>query len=298
MIALGNFTIDRVVEYEGPFIPPEDLILNYDPAVYMRHRDWIGPLLDSITGALRISFHSFVLRTDRHTILIDTCMGNHKERPSRSLGHRRAGNFLQCLAAQGVHPEEVDFVMCTHLHWDHVGWNTQLVDGQWVPTFPNARYIISQREYDHMDAMHARGSPTLHDRAFEDSILPLIRAERAQLVADGFHLEDGVWLESYPGHTPGNVVINIASHASRGVFSSDLFHTPLQIACPAWSSTACYDPEQAYASRCRFIEQHADTDHLVMPAHFLSPSAGHIVSCSDGIAFKFLDSRLSVARPA
>jgi glyoxylase-like metal-dependent hydrolase (beta-lactamase superfamily II) len=288
MIALGDFTIDRVVEYEGPFVPPEDLILNYDQAVYRRHRDWMGPLLDSVTGALRISLHSFVLRTGRHTILIDTCMGNHKERPARPLGHHRTGNFPQCLTAQGVHPEEVDFVMCTHLHWDHVGWNTQLVDGQWVPTFPNARYIISQREYDHMDAMHARGSRTLHDRAFEDSILPLMRAERAQLVADGFHLEDGVWLESYPGHTPGNIVINIASHASRGVFSSDLFHTPLQIACPAWSSTACYDPEQAYASRCRFIEQHADTDHLVMPAHFLAPSAGHIVSHGDGVAFKFL----------
>jgi glyoxylase-like metal-dependent hydrolase (beta-lactamase superfamily II) len=289
MIALGDFSIDRIVEYEGPFVQPEDLILNYDPAVYLRHRDWIGPLLDQATGELRISLHSFVLRTGRHTILIDTCMGNHKERPLRPLGHRRNGNFPQCLAAQGVHPEEVDFVMCTHLHWDHVGWNTQLVNGQWVPTFPNARYIISQREYDHMDGMHARGRSTLHDLAFEDSILPLMRAERVKLVADGFQLEDGVWLETYPGHTPGNVVINLASQTARGVFSSDLFHTPLQIVCPAWSSKACYDPEQAHVSRRRFIEQHADTNHLVMPAHFLAPSAGHIVSHGNGAAFKFLD---------
>ena len=212
-------------------------------------------------------------------------MGNDKERPRIPLAHRRNTNFLQRLEACSVRPEAVDFVMCTHLHWDHVGWNTSLKDGRWVPTFPNARYVIARAEYEHRASQHAKGDGTMHSLAFADSIQPLVRADRALVVDSDFALEDGVWLEPFPGHTPGNVVVNIRSRGQRGVFSGDILHTPLQLACPKLSSIACDDPEASFASRQRFIEQHSDTGNLVMPAHFSAPSAGKIVSRAEGFAF-------------
>jgi glyoxylase-like metal-dependent hydrolase (beta-lactamase superfamily II) len=287
MITVGDYQIDRAVEYEGPFLRPEELLIGYDPTVLERSRDWLGHTIDPVTGQMRMSFHSFVLRTGRHTILIDTCMGNDKERPLRPIGHRRNTDFLGSLSERGVKPEEVDFVMCTHLHWDHVGWNTRLQDGRWVPTFPNARYIIARTEFDYRDALHAKGDRSMHGLAFADSILPLVHAERAIVVDDDHALEEGVWLQPYPGHTPGTVVINIQSRGGRGVFAGDVLHTPLQLACPELSSIACHDPDLSHISRRRFIEQHVDTGNLIMPAHFLAPSAGCIISRGD--AFGFVD---------
>lgn len=285
MIRLGEFRIGRAVEHEGPFVRPEDFFLDWDPAVLEETRDWIGPVMDAASGQMIFSFQAFVLRTARHTIVVDTCLGNDKERPLRPVGHQRKGDFLATLAAAGARAEEVDFVMCTHLHWDHVGWNTRLVDGRWVPTFPNARYVIARREYEHMDALHARGDKGLHESAFVDSVQPIVRAERALLVDDGYQLEEGVWLEPCPGHTPGNVVINLRSQSARGVFPGDVMHSPLQLARPQWSSRACDDPVMSSASRRRFFEQHADTGNLVMPAHFCAPSAGRIVSRAKAFGF-------------
>ena len=277
MISLGDFRIARAEEHQGPFVRPENFFPDWDPAVLDEARDWIGPAFDHASGQMVLSFHAFILRTGRHTILVDTCMGNDKERPLRAVGHQRKGDFLATLAAAGAKPEEVDFVMCTHLHWDHVGWNTRLVDGRWVPTFPNARYIMARREYEHMDAQHARGEKGMHGTSFIDSVQPVVRAEKALLVDDDYTVEDGVWLEACPGHTPGNVVINLRSQGARGVFSGDVLHSPLQLARPEWSSHACFDAVLSRSSRRRFIEQHADSGNLVMPAHFCAPSAGHIV---------------------
>src|SRR6185312_9467616 len=139
-----------------------------------------------------------------------------------------------------------------HLHWDHVGWNTRLQDGRWAPTFPNARYVIARTEYEHRDALHAKGDQSMHGLAFADSVLPLVHAERALVVDDDHALEDGVWLQPYPGHTPGTVVINIQSRGDRGVFAGDVLHTPLQLACPELSSIACHDADMSRASRRRF----------------------------------------------
>lgn len=285
MIELGEFRIGRAIEHEGPFVRPEDFFPDWDPAVLDETRDWIGPVMDRASGQMILSFHAYVLRTARHTIVVDTCMGNDKDRPLRPVGHQRKGDFMQTLAAAGAQPEEVDFVMCTHLHWDHVGWNTRLADGRWVPTFPNARYVIARREYEHMDALHARGDKGIHSTAFVDSVQPVVRAGRALLVDDDYQLEDGVWLEPCPGHTPGNVVINLRSRGGRGVFPGDVLHSPLQLARPEWSSRACDDPAMASASRRRFVEQHADTGNLVMPAHFCSPAAGRIVSRAKAFGF-------------
>jgi glyoxylase-like metal-dependent hydrolase (beta-lactamase superfamily II) len=284
MIRLGEFRIDRLVEHEVPFLPPAALFPDYDPAVLAQERE-LAALIDDASGLLRLSFHSFLLRTERHTVLIDACMGNDKERPLRAQAHRRSFDFLGGLAALGVALEQVDVVLCTHLHWDHVGWNTRLQDGRWIPTFPNARYVMARREYEYRSACHARGEQTMHDLAFADSVLPLIRAERAVLVEDDFALQDGVSLVPFAGHTPGNVAINLQSDGARGVFCGDVLHSPLQLARPDWSSSACADPVLSRAARRRLIERHADTQDLVLPAHFPAPSAGRIVRRGQAFGF-------------
>lgn len=283
---LGGFRVDRVVEWEGPFVRPEALFPGYRPGLAESIAPWAGPVLeDGPGGRLLMSFHSFLVRTGRHTILVDTCCGNDKERPTRPEAHRMRSGWLTELARAGVRREEVDVVMCTHLHWDHVGWNTQLVDGSWVPTFPNARYVMARREYEYWDAQHAAGARSIHVDGFVDSVLPVMRAERAVLVDDGHEIEDGVWVQSWPGHTPGNVLVNLRSGAARGVFCGDVLHSPVQLGDPSLSSRACEDPEGSREARVRFIETHADTGTVVMPAHFVAPSAGRIARCDGGFRF-------------
>ena len=244
-------------------------------------------LLDPASGKLVFSFHSFVVRTGRHTILIDSCLGNDKERPTRPQWHRLRTPYLADLARVGVKPEEVDYVMCTHLHWDHVGWNTRLVNGSWVPTFPKARYIMARREYAHWEGVHRRGDDTPHRTAFEDSVLPVVRTGQAMLVDDDFALEDGLWFEGAPGHTPGNVVIHARSGDARGVFMGDVLHHPIQLLKPEWSTRACSDMALSRDTRLRLMEEHADRGTLVLPAHFPTPTVGHIVRHNGGYRYRY-----------
>ena len=203
-----------------------------------------------------------MVRTGRHTVLIDACIGNDKERPTRPQFHRMRSGFIGDLARIGVKPEEIDYVMCTHLHWDHVGWNTRLQDGKWVPTFPNAKYVMAKREYDHWQDFHASGADSAHVLAFEDSILPVVKTGQALLVGDDYALDDGLWFESYPGHTPGNVVIHARARAAIAACSSA---TCCTTRCNAsgrkWSTMACTPiPTPSCVSRTRLIEEHADSE--------------------------------------
>ena len=169
---IGDFEVHRVTEFEGPFIAPEVFFPDFDPEVVRANPDMTGPrLIDPATGKLVFSFHCFIVKTGHHTILIDSCLGNDKERPTRPQFHRLRTPFLADLANAGVQVEDVDYVMCTHLHWDHVGWNTRLENGRWVPTFPNARYIMARREFEHWQDVQQRGEETPHRLAFEDSVL-------------------------------------------------------------------------------------------------------------------------------
>jgi glyoxylase-like metal-dependent hydrolase (beta-lactamase superfamily II) len=244
-------------------------------------------LIEPGTGKLIFSFHSFVVRTGRHTILIDACIGNDKERPSRPQFHRMHSPFIDDLARLGVRPEEVDYVMCTHLHWDHVGWNTQLRNGEWVPTFPNAKYVMARREFDHWQDFHKSGADSPHALAFGDSVLPVVRTGQALLVGDDFALEDGLWFEGFPGHTPGNVVIHAKSGGERGVFIGDVLHHPLQCLRPEWSTMACTDRDGSRVSRTRLLNEQADSGALILPAHFPAPTAGHIHRHGPAYRFDF-----------
>ena len=285
---IGAFEVHRITEFEGPFVAPEVFFPDFDPAVLHANPDMAGPrLLDPATGKLVFSFHSFVVKTGRHTILIDSCLGNDKERPSRPQFHRLRTSFLADLARVGVQPEGIDYVLCTHLHWDHVGWNTRLANGRWIPTFPNARYVMARREFEHWQAVQRRGEDSPHRLAFEDSVLPVVAAGQALLVDDDYAFDDGLWFEPAPGHTPGNVVIHARSGNERAAFLGDILHHQFQLMQPAWSSAACSDPALSRTTRLRLIEEHAERGTRLLPGHFPAPTVGRIVRRAAGFRYAF-----------
>ncbi|KAB7623337.1 MBL fold metallo-hydrolase [Alkalilimnicola sp. S0819] len=243
--------------------------------------------VDLEQGALCLSFYSTVARIAGKTVVIDTCCGNDKERPARPGWHRRQGDYLEQLAAQGVRPEDVDLVMCTHLHADHVGWNTRLENGRWVPTFPNARYVFAKREYDYWLDEHRAAGPegNILYGSFRDSVLPVIDSGQAELVADGHSPLAGVHLEIAPGHTPGAALIHLESEGARAVVCGDLLHHPLQLLRPEVSTRFCVDPEGARRTRQRVLAELAGTETWVVPGHFLPPSIGRIERDGDAYAF-------------
>jgi len=283
---IGNFEIARVADYEGPFFAPGDFFPDFDPTVVEENPALLGPrLIEPGTGKLIFSFHSFVIKTGRHTILVDACIGNDKERPTRPQFHRMKSPFIDDLARLGVKPEDVDYVMCTHLHWDHVGWNTRLLDGKWVPTFPNARYIVGRTEYDYWHTRFQRGDQGVHLISFEDSVLPVVREGRAVVVDDDYELEKGIWLEPCPGHSPGHVLINLASNGAQALASGDVIHHRIQLAFPELSTIADTDRALARTTRTALIERLADSPTVLLPAHFPPPVFGRVVRSERGFAY-------------
>jgi len=282
---LGEIGIQRIVESICTEFDPLGFFPTTTADDWARHRTWMQPrALDPVSGNLVLIIQAFLVRTRHHTILVDTCVGNHKPRPHRSFWHMQNLNtFLPRLAAAGVAPEELDYVMCTHLHWDHVGWNTQLRDGRWVPTFPNAKYIFARREWEMWEELHRR-DPQPH---LLDSILPVMEAGQAQLVGDDFALDDEVWLEPTPGHTPGHVSIHLASQRAHAVITGDAIHTPVQCLEPDWIVRADLDPKLAGTTRRSFLEHYCDTSVVVCATHFPEPSLGRITQRNKAFWFEY-----------
>lgn len=283
---IGQFSIDRVLESQGAFAAVDFVLPGVDLQKLQEQESWLVPRFLNEQRQLMMSFHSFVLRTPRYNILIDTCVGNDKERPQRLGWHRQQYPYLQALAQVGLVPEQIDFVCCTHLHADHVGWNTCLRDGQWVPTFPKARYVFSSAEYKHWESAHrhalAQGQPVPNHGSFADSVLPVVDAGQAMMVEGGHDLDAGVRLEPAHGHTPGSCVLHARSGGEHAVFTGDILHTPVQLVDLSWSSRFCHDAQQAARVRHDLVHQVADTSTLLMAAHFPNPVAGRVVSHSHG----------------
>ena len=295
--ALGEIRIDRVVESEGGFAPASVVMPQYDRAVLERDQAdaWLRPRFMTADDILIMSFQSFVIRTGSLTILVDGCVGNDKERPRRETWHRRSSTaWLDQLAAIGLSPSDIDVVLCTHLHADHVGWNTVLRDGRWVPTFPRARYLFTRTEYDYWERAHraslAAGDPPTNHGSFADSVLPVMEAGRAELVGDGHEVCAGVRIEPAPGHTPGNSVISVWGGGQRALITGDVVHTPVQIAVPQWSSRFCEDAEQSAECRERLLRHTCDSGTLLFAAHFPAPTAGWVESAGGGrMRFRCVD---------
>lgn len=286
---LGDIRIDRVLEVEQPYFELGFLLPGAPPDLIAENADWLKPhFVNPADDRLILAFQTFVIRTGRHTILVDTCTGNDKERPQRPNWHRQKHDYLGRLRAIGVAPEEVDFVFCTHLHADHVGWNTKLENGRWVPTFPKARYVFAKREYDHWEMVHreivAKGGEPLSHGSFADSVLPVVEAKRAVFVESDHEFEAGIHLEPAYGHTPGNCVLHATRGGKRAVFIGDVMHTAVQLAQPALSSRFCEDPALSARTRIALCERHAETDTIVLACHFPTPVAGRIRRHRTGFA--------------
>jgi glyoxylase-like metal-dependent hydrolase (beta-lactamase superfamily II) len=282
-LRIGNVTVDSIIERDGTWRMPADLFPAYDPETARPHfaeMDDFG--LDPQSGRIVITYQTFVLRTLHHTILVDTCTGEDKNYPAPMNFPKQS--WLDGFARLGLGFEDIDYVFCTHLHIDHCGWNTRLVGGRWVPTFPKARYILHKREYAFWEAATARGEEPPGE-VWRMNCLPVMEAGQALLVNDDFALNDLITLTSAPGHTPGHYCINIHSGGHHALVTGDLMHHPLQCREPDWSTIFCWDPAMAARTRRALLSSVADTDVLLLPIHFPAPTAGRVES--DGARFRY-----------
>jgi glyoxylase-like metal-dependent hydrolase (beta-lactamase superfamily II) len=284
---IGDVRIDRIVEFQQPLLAASVLYPASTPEALARHCEWLEPvLMEPGTGLMAIAFHSFLVRSGKLRMIVDTCSGNGRQRPKKTRYHLKHWPYLENLRAAGIAPEDIDYVLCTHLHVDHVGWNTQLERGRWVPTFPNARYLFVREEWDYWRE-HYRTEAYTGDPYYEDALLPVIEAGCVDFVAMDHAFDDAVRLEPLPGHTPGHVGVHVASRGEACVMSGDLMHTALQVAEPDWSSCFCVDPAASAATRRAFLERYADTGVRILPAHFPTPTAGWIERDGAGFRFRF-----------
>ena len=280
MITLGRLRISIVVERAGP-TRPTWLLPAAVPEMVERHRGWLAPHFLDDKGRLLQSIHTFVVQLPGLTALVDTCVGNDKDRGGRAPFHMMHTSFLEDLASAGFPPESIDVVVCTHLHVDHVGWNTRLDGGRWVPTFPRARHLFARREWEHWSA--ETGDDTR--RIMADSVKPVLDAGLADLVEMDHRISDEIWLEPTPGHTPGHVSMRLRSEGQDAVITGDLMHHPIQMAEPQWETSFDSDAEAAKKTRRAFCERYAGTPVTVLGTHFHHPTAGHIVR--HGEAWRF-----------
>jgi glyoxylase-like metal-dependent hydrolase (beta-lactamase superfamily II) len=284
-IGIGDATVTRIEESFFTDFKAATFFADWRPEVVDEHRRWLVPgHYDERRGVLNLSVHSWLVRTGRHTVLVDTCVGNDK-RSEYPAWHMKSWPYLDRLAAAGVTPEQVDFVLCTHMHIDHIGWNTRLENGRWVPTFPNARYVFSKTEFEAYSAID-RNTPGGRP-SFRDSVLPVVEAGRAQMVEGSHALDDHFLIEPAPGHTPGHVTIKLSAGEDRAIFIGDIMHHALQVYYPTWNSESCADGVQARATRRRVLEHCADSGALMLPAHFGAPFACHIEARGDAFVPRF-----------
>ncbi|MER5792078.1 MBL fold metallo-hydrolase [Streptomyces sp. NPDC001980] len=284
---LGDVEVIRVVEWQGPFTPARTLVPQSSAGVWADNADWLAPdHWDPTADRAVAALGTWVLRSGGRTVLVDTPVGNGRERPGWPGFHQWQGDFLGLLARAGVRPQDVDVVVNTHVHADHVGWNTVGVEGGWAPAFPNARYLVPTADDFHFGPENGYGNGVREDDrlVYEDSIAPVHRAGQVVLWHGAHRIDEHLTLESAPGHTPGSSVLRLASGSDRAVFVGDLLHSPVQILRPQWNSCFCLDPVQAEASRRRILERAAATRELVVPAHFGGPGAVEVRKAGEGFA--------------
>ena len=290
---IGDVTVIRIEEQIGfASRAPEDHFDGFEREVLTRHLDWLVPHHYSPRDdRLVSSVHSWLIRTGRHSILLDSCAGNHKNRPGFSRYHQLDTPFLQRLREAGVQPEEIDIVLCTHLHADHVGWNTMLVDGRWVPTFPDAKYLFSRIENEIGDPRRnpAADADLQRGGAYRDSVLPVIEAGQAVLVDGDYAIDDILTIVPAAGHTHGHVAVWLTNSGGRAVFCGDMLHHALQVHAPHWNSKFCELPEVARTTRRQLMEQCVEHRAALFPGHFGAPHVARILEAGTGFSPQFVE---------
>jgi glyoxylase-like metal-dependent hydrolase (beta-lactamase superfamily II) len=283
---LGDLRIDRIVEGTHSLRPALEMMIGLTPEQLEESRPWLtaAHALDANDG-IALTFQSFLVRTPHHLILVDSCIGNDKTLPTRPWWHQKSDtHFMDGLRGLGVSVEQIDYVMCTHMHVDHVGWNTRLTDGRWVPTFPNARYVFSRAEHAYWQAEDAKAE----NHVYRESVLPVVEAGRADMVEAEHALGDHVRLLPTPGHTPGHFSVRLGRR-DEAVVSGDALHSPLQCRYPEMSVIFDTDPAQAAASRRALLERYVDTGTICCMTHFPSPSFGRLKRWGEGFRCEMLE---------
>ncbi|MER6138536.1 MBL fold metallo-hydrolase [Streptomyces sparsogenes] len=286
---VGDVTVHRIDETPlppatGPWLLPDATTDLVD------QQDWLRPDFADHEGILRLDSHSFAFTVGGQRVLVDTGIGNGKTRANPAW-HDLRTDYLERLTAAGFAPETLDLVILTHLHTDHVGWNTREVDGKWVPTFPAARYVTSRVEREFW-AGYDMDEP--REQMFRDSVIPVEEAgllDTVDVPAEGAEIVPGLRLLSTPGHTPGHVAVQLTSEDGTALITGDCIHHPVQFAHPSIGSCVDIDPEQSEASRRTLLGSLAGTGALVLGTHFPPPTAGHVVMHGDAY-------RLSPVPPA
>lgn len=287
VFAVGKMRVHRVEEWRGEFLTPELLFAGFDADRYAATRDDVGEAyLDHQTDAIQARIPSWVIEAGDKIILFDTGCGNHKVRPGIPVFANLDTDFLDRLAATGFGADDVDLVVCSHLHVDHVGWNTRLDGHACVPTFANARYVFPAPDVEYWDPGNRDKFPDMVGEAvnagfFEDSVGPILNRGLAEIVGGSLEIADGVRLDANPGHTPDRQTMTIASGGDIAMFVGDVLHHPLQILNPEWNSIFCEDAAQARAARRYVLARAAAEQAILVPAHFAGDHAVHIAAVGD-----------------
>lgn len=319
---VGAVRITSIIEQ--PLLGIEQMIPGVTPEI-LEAAAWLKPSFVDENGKMVGTIQAFIVQASGKTIVIDCCVGDGKDRPAFAPygWHRSQHGFLERLAAAGIAREDVDIVLCTHLHLDHVGWNTMLVEGRWVPTFPRARYLIARREFEHAEH-ELEGSPVLEQlgitadelpallsdpgrlrdgaskltfdqvvhgavdlaarQTWAESILPIVEAGLVDLVEEDHELCTEVTLIATNGHTPGHVSVRIRSESHEALISGDSMHHPVQLAVPELSTISDADPSHAIATRRQLLASLAGSHTLLIGTHFAAPAAGLVKQ--DGTGYR------------
>lgn len=274
---IGDIRVTKVLDTLEP-TSPRVLFVDKRKDDFDPHLDWLQPYFLDAEKRMLLSIHTFLLQTRHHTILIDTCVGNDKQNLAFPQWNGRQSNtFLNDLAALGCAPEAIDYVFCTHMHLDHTGWNTQLRDGRWIPTFPKAKYLFNKREWDHW-----KNDPHPSDQAVaQQNILPIIEAGQVEWIDNAWGIDDHVTLLPTPGHTPGHCSVRLHANGQDAIITGDMMVHPVQIAEPQWRQQVDTQSDLAITTRTQFINQHCDTPTLILGTHFNTPTGVYIVSSGE-----------------
>jgi glyoxylase-like metal-dependent hydrolase (beta-lactamase superfamily II) len=284
-ITLKDITIHPVVEQQGAFFDVMEFFPMLAKEDLEENRSWLQPtFIDPVIGRLVLCVQSFIIKTTQLNILVDSCVGNHKPRPARPFRNMmNSDRFEKNLGAIDLTVNDIDYVMCTHLHVDHVGWNTRLNNGRWVPTFPKAKYIMADRELAHWTQKEKDDPASVP--WITDSVLPIVEAKRAQIVTSDFALNESVQFIPTPGHTIDHYSV-LVGHPGRDVLiTGDMIHSPIQGKYPELGMRADYDSRQAGKTRRQIFDRFCDAPTIMCITHFPSPSTGRVRRWGDGYKF-------------
>jgi glyoxylase-like metal-dependent hydrolase (beta-lactamase superfamily II) len=280
---IGDVEVARIVEVNA-FEDNISMLLKDETAEFVKQHGWLQPHFATAEGLMKVSFQAFVLRSRGKHVMIDTCIGKDRKREYEVFCNLKS-SFLEDLAAAGFPPDSISAVLCTHLHFDHVGWNTHLVNGRWVPTFPQARYLFGKQEFDHW--VHLRNTGGYHNiEHLHDAVDPVVAAGLVDYITADYRVTDEVSLFPTPGHTPGHVSVLIRSRGDEAVITGDLMHHPIQLAEPLRHGNFDMDKVQAALTRQTFVERFGNSKVMVIGSHFPDPTAGWIVR--NGRGWKFI----------